>query len=223
MVVGLLLDLVFPVVTYYALRALAVDPWMALLGGALAAKLRVLYVAARWRVFDAFAAFWMTVYAVSLIASFVSGDARFLLVKDSFATAVAGLFFLGSCVAGRPLVYYSVRRMLAAQPERAARMEGMWAASPSYRRVFRVMSVVWGAGLLAEALARVPLVYLLPTDVMAGLSSLMFASAMLLLLAWNIWYGKRLPAIVRNEPILARHEPALRPGPNQYRKLDGEI
>jgi hypothetical protein len=196
MVVGLLLDLAFPVATYYALRVLAVDPWMALLGGAVAAKLRVLYVAARWRVFDAFAAFWMTVYAVSLIAAFLTGDEKFLLVKDSFATAVAGLFFLGSCLAGRPLVYYSVRRLLAAQPERAARMEGMWDASPGYRRVFRVMSVVWGAGLLTEAAARVPLVYLLPTDVMAGLSSLMFATTMILLVAWNIWYGKRLQATV---------------------------
>jgi hypothetical protein len=147
-------------------------------------------------VFDAFAAFWMTVYAVSLIAAFLTGDEKFLLVKDSFATAVAGLFFLGSCLAGRPLVYYSVRRLLAAQPERAARMEGMWDASPGYRRVFRVMSVVWGAGLLTEAAARVPLVYLLPTDVMAGLSSLMFATTMILLVAWNIWYGKRLQATV---------------------------
>jgi hypothetical protein len=196
MVVGLLLDLVFPVATYYALRALAVDPWMALLGGAVVAKLRVLYVAARWRVFDTFAAFWTTVYAVSLIASFLTGDERFLLVKDSFATAVAGLFFLSSCLAGRPVAYYSIRRLLAAQPERAGRMEGMWQASPDYRRVFRVMSVVWGTGLLAEAVARVPLVYLLPTDVMAGLSSLMFATTMILLAAWNIWYAKRLPATV---------------------------
>lgn len=53
------------------------------------------------------------------------------------------------------------------------------------------MTLVWASGLLAESLARVPLVYLLPTDVMAGLSSLLLWGTIALLGVWGAWYGKR--------------------------------
>ncbi|WP_163508585.1 VC0807 family protein [Fodinicola acaciae] len=189
LLLSLVWDFGLALVTYYGLRALGADPFVALLAGTVVSGLRVAYVAFRSRTFDLFAAFLMTVFGVSLVLSFVTGSARFLLVRESFGTAAAGLFFLGSLFVGRPLIYYAARRM---QLDGGKRFDGLWRDEASFRHIFRVMTVVWGVGLLFEAVVRIPLVFLLPIDVMAGVGGLMFVAVMVLLSVWNVWYVRRL-------------------------------
>lgn len=190
---GLLLSLVWDfglaLVTYYGLRALGADPFVALLAGTVVSGLRVAYVAFRSRTFDLFAAFLMTIFGVSLVLSFLTGSVRFLLVRESFGTGIAGLLFLGSCFVGRPLIYYAAKRM---QLDGGARFAEMWPANALFRRRFQLMTAVWGAGLLFEAIVRIPLVFLLPVDVMAGVGGLMFIGTMVLLSVWNVAYVARI-------------------------------
>jgi hypothetical protein len=60
--------------------------------------------------------------------------------------------------------------------------------------VLRVSGLVWGLGLLAEALLRIPVIYLLPVDVAVGLSTLMMVVAAGGILAWNVIYIARARA-----------------------------
>jgi hypothetical protein len=190
---GLLLSLVWDfglaLVTYYGLRALGADPFVALLGGTVVSGLRVAYVAFKNRTFDLFAAFLMAIFGVSLVLSFLTGSARFLLIRESFGTGIAGLLFLGSCFIGRPLIYYAAKRM---QLDGGARFAEMWPTNPEFRRNFQIMTAVWGAGMLFEAVVRIPLVFLLPIDVMAGVGGLMFIGTMVLLSVWNVAFIGRI-------------------------------
>lgn len=190
----LLWDVGLSLGAYYGARALGFSPYVALLAGTVAAGLRVGYVALRSRKLDGFAAFLLGVFGVGLGLSFVTGDARFLLVKDSFTTAVAGLIFLGTCVFGRPLVFYAAKRATSGNAEREAAWEERWASEPGVRRTFLMLSLGWGFGLLAEAVVRIPLVYLLSIDVMAGLSTVIQVAAFALLTVWTIAYIKRARA-----------------------------
>ncbi|SHG62644.1 VC0807 family protein [Streptoalloteichus hindustanus] len=192
----MLYDVGLAVVAYYGFRMLGFDEHMSLLAGTVAAGLRVLYVALRRRSLDVFAGFLLTVFGVGLVLSFVTGDDKFLLVKDSFGTIVAGLLFLGSCFVGRPLIFHAAKRLRAQTPEQAAEWDGRWANEPAFRRTFLVLSAGWGLGLLVEALVRIPLVYTLSTDVMAGLSHVLFIAVMALLFVWNVWYIRRVQARV---------------------------
>lgn len=131
-------------------------------------------------------------FGIGLALSFVTGDARFLLVKDSMTRAVAGLIFLGTFVFGRPMCYNAAKRMVARTPAKARGWESMWESSVPFRLLFLVLTLVWGFGMLAEAVVRLPLVYLLPIDVMAGLSSGMQIAMFLLLTLWTAWYVKRV-------------------------------
>jgi hypothetical protein len=54
-----------------------------------------------------------------------------------------------------------------------------------------VLAVGWGLGLLVEATVRIPLIYLLPIDVMAGLSQVLQLVAYGLLIVWTIAYVRR--------------------------------
>jgi hypothetical protein len=60
--------------------------------------------------------------------------------------------------------------------------------------MFRRSAIVWGVGLLLEAALRIPLIYLLPIDVMVGLSTGMMVAVIVGLSIWNGWYGQRAGA-----------------------------
>ncbi|WP_203874783.1 VC0807 family protein [Planobispora takensis] len=183
---------VVPVIgTYYGCRALGVSEYLSLLAASGVGFLRVAYVALRQRRFDGFAAFMGLLFGVGLGLAFLTGDERFLLAVKSVTTSIAGLVFLGTCLLGRPAAFAVAKRFGAEDADTARRWDALYAAEPAFRRVYLVMTLVWALVLLAESALRVPLVYLLPTDVMAGLSSLLLIGTIGLLALWSGWYGKR--------------------------------
>lgn len=189
-VLPMMWDAGLPTVAFYVVRAFGGAPYVSLLAGTAAAGARVLFVAARSGRLDAIAAFLLAVFGIGLALSFVTGDARFLLAKDSVPTASAGLIFLGSCVAGSPLAYAWGRRIVARTAVEQDRWSVMWSTQLGFRRVFYVVSLAWGFGLLLEAGVRLTLVYAMPVDAMAGLSSALSLATVGLLAAWTVWYAR---------------------------------
>jgi intracellular septation protein A len=188
MFLGLFWDIGLSLVAYYGLRALGASPYVALLGGTVTAGLRIAYVWARTRRFDGFAAFMLAEFGVGLAFALLTGDARFLVAKESFSTAIAGLIFLGTCVAGRPMIWHAATRF---QPAARDELERRWNTVPEFRRAFRVLTLGWGAGMLVEAVARVAVAYTLPVDAAAGLSQLLRFGTMGLLVVWTLTTVKR--------------------------------
>ncbi|MDD7965587.1 VC0807 family protein [Actinomycetospora lemnae] len=185
---GLFFDVGAPLVAYYALRLAGATDWVALLVASLVAGVRLAWVAVRTRRVTWFAALMLTVFGVGLALAFVDGDPRFLLVTDSFTTGLVGLVFLASLLGGTPLTLSAYQ---TSQPRRAREMAELYRTLPPVRRTFRVSAVVWGVGLLLLAIVRVPLIYLLPLDVMVGLSTAMLVAVIVGLSVWNGWYGAR--------------------------------
>lgn len=193
--VGLLVwDVGLPLAGYYVLRALGLDERLCLLAGALLAVARLVWVGVRTRSFDGFAAVLAAMLGVGLLLSLVAGDSRFLLAKESFATGAASLVMLASCLSANPLVLVTVRS--GASPSKRDEIDRLCAQLPSFRRAFARMTAVWAIALLLESIVRVPLVYLLPVDVMVGLSLVLLLVVVGALSAWTAWYAGR---------VLARH------------------
>lgn len=191
---SLLWDVGLSLFAYLVAHWLGASDFVALLAGSVAALLRVVYVAAKARKFDVFAGVMCGVFGIGLLLSFMTGDARFMVAKESLATGAAGIAFLVSCFVGRPLIYHAALRMRAGKPEEIAEFQTKWDTLPQFRRVFVVCSAVWGCGLLAEALLRIPLVFILPTTVMVTLSSVLLIGTMVVLSVWNVRYIKGVMA-----------------------------
>lgn len=51
----------------------------------------------------------------------------------------------------------------------AGSWDELWSTDPAFRNIWRVASVMWGAGLLADAALRVVMSYTLPVAVVPGL------------------------------------------------------
>lgn len=198
-VVTLFLDAGLSVLAYVAFRVAGASPFSALVAGAVVALARAGWVLARRRQVDPFALFMVGIYVVGLALSFLSGSPRFLLVKESFGTAVAGLAFVLTCLRGKPLAYHASARVAAPTPEERAEWEVLWTTEPTFRHRFVVMSLVIGGALLAEAAVRIPFVFVLPIDVMAVVSPVLSPVVLTLVCVWAVHYGQRTPEVLRAE------------------------
>ncbi|GAA0585999.1 hypothetical protein GCM10010172_84060 [Paractinoplanes ferrugineus] len=181
-------DLGLPVATYYALHAVGTGDTAALLAGTAAAGARLVWVAARSRTISAFSAVMAAVFGVGLLFTLLTGDARFLLIKHSAMAAVIGSLFLITAFRGRPLTLAAQQSFM---PDRSTELAETFAADPDVRHGHRVASLVWGSGLLVEAVVRVVLVLALPLDVMVGVSTLLTVVTFAALIAWNGRYISR--------------------------------
>jgi hypothetical protein len=190
LIIGLLADVGLPAAVYYGGRALGLDAEPALAAGGGVALLRLAYVAITRRRLDGLAAVVVGGFVALLVASLLTGDPRILLARESIVSGGLGLLLLGSVAVGRPVLYAILRRLNAGKPDVLARWDRLWRDRPAFRRVFVLMSLVWGAGLLAEAIVRVPLIYLLPVDVTAALSTALQVGTVGLLIGWSLWYRR---------------------------------
>jgi hypothetical protein len=138
---GLFWDIGLSLVAYYGLRALGASPYVALLGGTVTAGLRVAYVWLRDRRLDGFAAFMLVEFGVGLGFALLTGDERFLVAKESFGAAVAGLIFLASCCVGRPMIWHAAVRF---GPAARSELDRLWRTNPGFRRAFLVLTAGWG-------------------------------------------------------------------------------
>lgn len=185
---GLGPDIGVPLVAYYGLHLLGANDWLALLAATSAAGLVLVWAALRERRLNPFAMLMLVVFGIGLVLALVSGDPRFLLLKDSITTSIVGSAFLVASAWGRPLTLAATQRW---NPARAAEITAEYRRNPHVQRGHRVSSVVWGLGLLVEAAVRVPLIFLLPISVMVGLSTAMMVGTIIGLIAWNAGYAAR--------------------------------
>jgi hypothetical protein len=188
---SLLVNAVAPVVAYQVLTNLGVSSVTALASSGVFPALGTGWSFARTRRPDIIGVVSLTFIVVGVATSLVSGDPRFVLVKDSLMTGGFGLLFLGSLVlVPRPLMFYFGRQFSSAgDPARAAAFESMW-QYPYFRAVIRVMTTVWGLGYLIEALVRVGLSFVLAIPVFLVVSPLLAFGVTIGLISWTLAYGR---------------------------------
>lgn len=168
---ALALDLVAPLVVFYGLRAAGVDLWLALVLSLLPPGVRAVWTVVTRRRIDALAVFTLSVLLVSVALSFVAGSPRTLLARDGWMTALAGIWILATLL-WTPLYFQAIRSFTSAAVRERA--ETAWRASPPFRRVMRVATAIWGAGLVVDAAIRVVLAYSLPVDSVPLISALQY-------------------------------------------------
>jgi hypothetical protein len=127
-----------------------------------------------------------------ITSTLLGGNAYVLKARDSAFTAIFGLACLISIfVADRPLIFY-VGRFLSAgnDPERVVAFDGLHDL-PTGRHSFRVLTAVWGIGLLAEASTRLVLAAFLGTGIFLAVSPVITGVCIAAMFVFTIWYSKR--------------------------------
>jgi hypothetical protein len=186
----LIFDVGAPLVAYNVLRSAGATAMTALLLSGVFPALGVTIGAIRHRRLDVVGALVLAGIVAGAVLGLVSHSARLLLVEGSVPTAVFGVACLGSLGTRHPLMFSFAREFTGPDTAKGREMTRLWQYE-GYRRVFRVITAVWGVALLLEAALRVVVVYNTSPGTALAISKVtpfLFAGA---LVAWTIAYGAR--------------------------------
>jgi len=196
----LTLSVVLPLVAIAVLLAHGASPVIALTSGSCFPIIEIVFEAVRTKRVGIVPPVVLASIIFGLGAAFITGNAVFAVLKDSVFTLVFGIVFLGSLATPRPLIFRLNRDMAADDRARAA-TDALW-QHPAARNTFRVLTVVWGVGLIAEAVTRAIVAFTLPIAKAAALSPVIAAVAIAGLVAFTIIYSRaaRRRAAARGVP-----------------------
>ncbi len=145
----------------------------------------------RKRRVDALSLFILAGIALSLLAFAGGGSVRFLQLRENLVTGAFGLAFLISAAIGRPLIFElaraSMRRESAAKAESFERLQD----NAGVRRAMTLMTIVWGAGLLAQTALACVLVFTMSIGAYLIVSPIVGYAGIGLLALWTFWYVER--------------------------------
>ncbi|WP_051898917.1 VC0807 family protein [Sciscionella sediminilitoris] len=191
--INLVTDLILPVVLYYVLRSTGMGIYASLLiSAAIPAAIAIVRLI-RTRHIDGLAVYAVTVMVLGAIVSLIAGSPRFMLAREGWLTGFTGLWFLISVGFGRrPLAFLYSRPFLEGRLTRRGvpgDWDQLWTQLPGFRRIWRIATVMWGIGLLGDAVLRVLMAYTLPVDTVPALSTPLYTvTSVVLLFATNIYY-----------------------------------
>lgn len=186
------LDVVLPIVGYYVARAAGLEEVAALVASAAVSVLGVAVHLAATRRVGPVPLGVLAVVVVNLVVALVSHDPRTLLLRDGWITAVVGLGFLATLVRGHAAVFSIVRPLAEGRiGPRDLSWDEIWERFPRVRRVFGVLTAIWGVGLLVDAAVRVVLALTLPIDVVPAVNGIQYAVVYVVLQAISQVYFRR--------------------------------
>ena len=181
-------DVAAPLVAYQLLRSAGMTAVTALLLSGVFPALHVIINAIRHRRLDVVGALVLAGIAVGTVLGLVSHNARLVLVEGSVPTAVFGVACLGSLWARHPLMFSFAREFTGPDTAKGQEMTRLWQYE-GYRRIFRVITVVWGVAFLLEAALRVVIVYNTSTGTALAISKATPFVFFAIMSAWTVAYG----------------------------------
>ena len=171
----LVIDVGIPLGTYYLLReGFGVGLWLSLALSSIGPAVRAIAGLVAERKLNLLAVLMLAVSLAGIGISFLTGDPRAMIAKDSIVSSVIAFAILGSVMLRRPLMSAGLKPyMTRGKAERIAAWDRLSMASARFRRLELAFSTIWGLALLAECAARLVGAYTLPVTTMVWLGTVM--------------------------------------------------
>lgn len=200
---GLGVSVLLPLGGYYLLRLAGLEPFTALVITTAVSAVGTARQVARTRNLLSLDAAMLLFTLAAIGQGLIHGNPRFLLAVDSALTGLGGVWFLLSAQTDRPLGFVTARalverrfRMVSTLLGRGYRLTpeswaSVWDRSAAFRRIWRVSTVVWGLGSVADAVIRLVMAMTLPVDVVPGLNAILYPTTFIVLqVVTNVYYHR---------------------------------
>jgi hypothetical protein len=205
-----------PLAVYYGVRHHVHSDAQALIIAGAFPVVWILVGFVRTRRIDPIGAIVLFGFVVGVVSSTLLGGNTYVLkARDSAFTIVFGLICLVSIVThSRPAIFYIGRYLSAGNdPDKIAAYDELHEL-PTGQRTFRILTLVWGIGLLIEGSTRLVLAApgVLSTGVFLAISPVISGVCIGAMFAFTVVYSNRSRA--RAAAILAEVDPAPAPIPS---------
>jgi hypothetical protein len=175
----LVIDIGIPLAAYYLLRgAFGLSVWLSLALSSVSPAIRSVLGLVAERRPNLLAMLMLAVNLAGIVVSFLSGDPRAMIAKDSLVSSVIAVAILASVAARRPLMSQGLKPYITrGGAERTTAWDRLAAGSARFRRFELLFSAIWGVLLLADCVARLVGAYTLPVTTMVWLSTVLTLGA----------------------------------------------
>ena len=171
--IPIVLDVGVPLVIYYGLHALGQSNVVALLAGGAVPLLRALWNLARRQRVDTLTLLMIILFAGGAALTLVSGNARFLVAKESIATGAGGLWIIWSAFTTQPLTYSTTRPFVTRGEWPALAIWDRLSYRPGrFRRILRGLALMWGIALVIDCVLRLIVALTMPVSTAVGFSAM---------------------------------------------------
>jgi hypothetical protein len=156
----------------------------------------------RYRHFDALSALVLVGVLASLATRLMSGDARLQSIEDPMVSGIIGIAFLASLTLRRPMVFYLARSTMSREDHRSAEsFEQHWRDRPALAAYIRLMTLVWGIGMIGENVLRIAIVWHWSNDPRSALASNLVRYGVYAgLTLWTFWIRRLIKRDAQRYP-----------------------
>jgi hypothetical protein len=183
-----IVDVAAPLIAYQLLRSAGLSTVTALVLSGVFPAFGVVIGAVAHRRLDVVGALILAGILVGTVLGLISHSARLVLLEGSVPTAIFGAACLGS-LWRRPLMFGFSVEFVGPDTAKGREMLSLWQYA-GFRRIFRVITAVWGIGFLLEAALRVAIVYNTSTGTALSLSKVTPYIWVGVFVAWTVAYGR---------------------------------
>jgi hypothetical protein len=146
----------------------------------------------RQRSVDVLGAFTLVTIGFSIGLTFLTGDARLFLIRESLLTVLFGIICLISLLFPKPIWFYIIRYFTVGNNhEQMVAYDTAWKFA-SFRGYIRTVTILWGAVYTLEFLIRLVMVYTLSISQVLVISSIIFYVITILASVMTFRLGARL-------------------------------
>ncbi|GAA2888442.1 hypothetical protein Acy02nite_70190 [Actinoplanes cyaneus] len=196
LILPMIVDFGLPLVVFYGLRAAGVGQWWSLLLSAVVPAAVVVVRFARSRKVDYLALFVLSVVALSVGVSAMTGDPRTMLIRDAWGGLLGGLlgvWLLGSVWVGRPALMYLIRAFVLTKvgPDGLRTWENRWESDAPFRHGLRVITFVWGCASVVNVVVTLVAAYLLPLDLAPAVLNVSWPVILAPTVLFHLYYTKK--------------------------------
>lgn len=164
----------------------------ALFLSALPAMIGTIITLIRQRRIDVLGAFTLVTIAVSIGLTFMTGDARLFLIRESSLTVLFGIICLISLLFPKPIWFYIIGYFTTGNnQEQMIAYNAAW-KFPSFRAYIRNVTILWGVVSTVEFLVRLVLIYTVSIAQVLVISSFIFYGLTILASVGTFRYGQSL-------------------------------
>jgi hypothetical protein len=198
MLPGLIFGGILPIVAYFLIRPHVSSDAIALMIITVFPVMEIGYQRIRHGEFEPIGIISLVGITIGIIGAVAFGGSVILLkIRESLVTGLFGLICLGSLLLPRPVMFYMGRAFATGgDAERSAEFDQVWEI-PDARASFRRITIVWGLALVAEAVFRTGMAFLVPTGVFVAIAPVIGFGVIGALLWYTTVFGRRREAMVR--------------------------
>jgi len=164
----------------------------ALVLSAVPALIGTIFTLIRQRSVDVLGAFTLITIVLSIGLTFMTGDARLFLIRESFLTVLFGIICLISLLFPKPIWFYIIRYFTVGNDQKQMlAYEAAWKFA-SFRGYIRTVTILWGVLYTIEFLIRLVMIYTLTISQVLVFSSIIFYVLTILASVLTFRLGARL-------------------------------